>query len=192
MSARLTANAASNLSYQRRAALDTFIVAARENSSNANLLVTSAGRSSQDQARAMLNNYTANPAAQRRMYRGAGQQVLNYFDANARQTTAQKIAGAAQLIDKLALEGNFVSHHISAYQNNNNLFVFDIGYSSINDKQKLTTYLESIGASKLLDEPVNNCLHVEISATALTQANRNYLSTLTTNQPAKKPSVRIR
>jgi hypothetical protein len=191
MSGRLTTNAANNLSTVRKLALDTFILAVRDHSSNNNLLVTSTERSSTDQASAMLNNYNANPSAQRNLYGASGQKVLDYFDAHAKDSNQSKIDGAAKLIDQLSVAGTPVSHHNTAYQKATNSFVFDIAYSSITDKTKLTSYLTKLGASKILNEPANKCLHVEIKSSIVNETNIAYLNNATTTSIAAKPTIKI-
>jgi hypothetical protein len=181
MSSRLTQNAAASLSYERRASVDTFIVATRENSGNSNLLVTSAERSSSGQAKAMLDNYTRDSAAQRNLYGSAGQKVLDYFDANPNQSYQQKINGAASLIDRLAAEGKPVSRHLSSFQQANNSFIFDIGYGSITNKQALIDNLKAAGAN-VIDEPRNGCVHAEISAENLKKVNKAYLGESNANE----------
>jgi hypothetical protein len=189
MSSRLTQNAAASLSYERRASVDTFIVATRENSGNSNLQVTSAERSSSGQAKAMLDNYNRDPAYQRSLYGNAGQQVLDYFDAHPNQSYQQKINGAAGLIDRLAAEGKPVSRHLSSFQQANNSFIFDIGYGSIANKQALIDNLKQAGAN-VIDEPKNNCVHVEISSENLKNVNKAYLGQTNTNEnKAKQPKL---
>ncbi len=188
MSSRLSYNAAASLSYERRASVDTFIAATRENSGNSNLLVSSAERSSSGQAKAMLDNYNRNRAYQRSIYGSAGQQVLDYFDAHPNQSYQQKIYGASNLIDRLATEGKPVSRHLSSFQRANNLFTFDIGYGSIDNKLALIDNLKKAGANVVLNEPKNNCIHIEISAANLKNANIAYLNT--TKHIVKQPKLR--
>ena len=190
MSSRLSANAAASLNYDRRNSVDTFIVATRENSGNGNLLVTSAERNSSGQAKAMLDNYNRNKSVQRNLYGSAGQLVLDYFDANQNQTYQQKIIGAARLIDYLATEGRPVSRHLSSFQLANNSFIFDVGYSSIENKQALINNLKEAGAF-VIDEPRNKCVHVEILSIDLKKVNMAFITKNDKNLSiVKQPTIK--
>jgi hypothetical protein len=176
--ARLTTSAAGNLSYERRVLLDTFITGLRAKTGNPNLLVTSTGRNSTDQARAMYNNYMANPSYQRSLYGAQGQKVLNYFDANRGKPGSEIINGAAGLIDRLTAESPSrpVSRHLNTYQTVNGLFVFDLGYSGISNKQKLLTELNKTEGINIIDEPQNGALHVEVGSQQLKERNAALLN----------------
>jgi hypothetical protein len=176
--ARLTTSAANNLSYERRISLDTFITGLRAKTGNPNLVVTSTGRNSIDQARAMYNNYVANPRYQRSLYGAQGQKVLNYFDANRGKPSSDIINGAGAFIDKLTAESPSrpVSRHLNTYQTVNNLFVFDLGYSGISSKQKLLTELNKIEGINIIDEPQNGALHVEVGSKQVKELNAALLN----------------
>jgi hypothetical protein len=179
----LSARASANLSTERRALLQTFMGNLRTSSGNARLQVSSTGRTGEDQARAMYYNYQRNPTYQRQLYGAQGDRVFDLYDSMRGQSATAQIAAGAKLIDRISAESpnNPVSHHLNSYQAANGLMTFDIGYSSITDRRALERSLAQMGITKVINEPANNCLHIELTETQMRALNQQASNALSPN-----------
>jgi hypothetical protein len=155
----------------------------RTSSGNTRLQVSSTGRTGEDQARAMYYNYQRNPTYQRQLYGAQGDRVFDLYDSMRGQSATAQINAGAALIDRISVESpnNPVSHHLNSYQAANGLMTFDISYSSITDRRALERSLAQMGITKVINEPANNCLHIELTETQMRSLNQQANNTLSPN-----------
>jgi 2-succinyl-5-enolpyruvyl-6-hydroxy-3-cyclohexene-1-carboxylate synthase len=152
---------ATNTNNNRNPASEFMRIIRSETGQN-NLSVTSLLRTGEQQASAMLKNYLRDPEEQRRLYGTYGQQVLDLFDKMKGKPSAEIVSAAGKLIDDLAKAGKYVSNHLYAAAAAKDVVTLDITLNSVKDPKALMKYLNKIGASKVLFERSNNCIHVEM------------------------------
>jgi hypothetical protein len=140
-----------------------FMAITRRETGQPNLRVTSLLRTGEQQASAMYNNYQSNPRAQRELYGPAGQQVLDLFDRMRGRPRAEIISEAGRLVDNLARQGQYVSNHLYAAAAAKDVVTLDISLRGVSNSRELMDYFRQNGASKVLYERANNCIHVEMS-----------------------------
>lgn len=129
--------------------------------------ITSTARSPEDQARAMFNNIrNTGAAAQFALYAPPGDAVIQvYVDETAGMTPAQITANAATIqaamVDEINAQGpENVSKHCADPAVRS---VVDVSYGSFNTTNR-TLFINSVTPrlSRLIDEPNNSCLHLEL------------------------------
>lgn len=137
-------------------------------SNNSHGLVTSVTRDPYDQARVMHDNLIKNGVAyERALYTDhnghplPGCQVIDVFEACARLTAVDTIAEMRQKI--IDLGPSTVSHHCADPALLN---VIDVAMSSLaNPHDFVAAAKMDKRVSKVLDEPSNHCIHLEIPQT---------------------------
>ena len=131
--------------------------------------ITSTARTPEDQARAMFNNIrNTGPAAQIALYAPAGDAVIQvYVDETAGMTPAQITANAAAIQAAMVAEINAqgpekVSKHCGDPAVRS---VIDVANSSFNTTNRsiFRTAVTPRLSREPLDEPENNCLHLELN-----------------------------
>ncbi|MDC0741365.1 hypothetical protein [Polyangium mundeleinium] len=130
--------------------------------------ITSTARTPADQARAMFNNIqNTGTAEQQQLYGPAGDAVIQrYIDATQNLTPAQIQAQSTQIQQAMTDEINAqgpenVSRHCGDPAVRS---VVDISYNSFNATNR-PLFRTSVSArvTRLLDEPNNNCFHLELT-----------------------------
>ena len=130
--------------------------------------ITSTARSPEDQARAMFNNLlNTGPAAQFALYAAAGDAVIQvYVDETAGLTNAQIRANAAAIQAAMVTEiNNQGPQNVSAHCADPAVrTVVDVSYNSFNGNNR-PLFRTSVSArvSRIIDEPRNNCFHLELA-----------------------------
>lgn len=129
--------------------------------------ITSTARSPEDQARAMFNNIrNTGAASQFALYAPPGDAVIQvYVDETAGMTPAQITANAAAIqaamVDEINAQGpEKVSRHCADPAVRS---VVDVSYGSFNTTNR-ALFITSVtpNLTKLIDEPNNSCLHLEL------------------------------
>jgi hypothetical protein len=120
------------------------------------IYVTSTTRTPMHQAEIMLSNIkTTGVEAQLRLYAEPGKQVIRVYNAsNSDQVNIENMT------TKINEVGPYnVSHHCG---DPNVINVFDVSKTHLGNK--VTKFITAVSrvAEKVLDEPQNNCVHVEI------------------------------
>ncbi|HEX6088289.1 MAG TPA: dockerin type I repeat-containing protein [Thermoanaerobaculia bacterium] len=129
--------------------------------------ITSTARSPRDQARAMFNNCVNNGAAsQLALYAAAGDAVIRVYIARTQGLTTAQIRQQAGAI-QAAMEAEIVAQgpeNVSRHCGDPAVrTVIDVGYSSFNATNRpLFQDAVSGRVSRLIDEPNNSCLHLEL------------------------------
>lgn len=129
--------------------------------------ITSTARTPADQARAMFQNcLNAGPASQLALYGPPGDAVVRvYINETAGMTRAQIIADAARIQGAMEAEINAqgperVSRHCGDPAVRT---VIDVSYNSFNATNRpLFEASVTPRVSRILDEPNNNCIHLEL------------------------------
>lgn len=129
--------------------------------------ITSTARTPADQARAMFNNCLNNGAAsQLALYAAAGDAVIRVYIARTQGLTTAQIRAQAGAIQS-AMEAEIVAQgpeNVSRHCGDPAVrTVIDVGYSSFNATNRpLFQNAVSGRVSRLIDEPNNSCLHLEL------------------------------
>lgn len=129
--------------------------------------IASTARTPADQARAMfINALNSGVASQLALYAPAGDAVINvYVRQTAGMTTAQIRANATTV--RAAMEQEIINQgpeNVSRHTGDPAVVsVVDVGYSSLNGKNR-SLFVASVQpqASRFIDEPENNALHIEL------------------------------
>lgn len=118
------------------------------------IIITSAGRSIDDQARIMYENIIKHGKQhQIDTYKLPGQQVINTYDPKL--SREENIAKMAKKIQEVGPDN--VSKHVADYSVLN---VIDIDKNTLSSVQNFKDAAKSAGFSKILDE--NGCIHIEL------------------------------
>ena len=118
------------------------------------IILTSAGRSVDDQARIMYENIIKHGKQhQLDTYKLPGQQVINTYDPKL--SREENIAKMAKKIQEVGPDK--VSKHIADFSVLN---VIDIDKNTLSSVQNFKDAAKSAGFSKILDE--NGCIHIEL------------------------------
>ena len=118
------------------------------------IIITSAGRSVNDQARIMYENILKHGKQhQLDTYKLPGQQVINTYDPKL--SREENIAKMAKKIQEVGPDK--VSKHIADFSVLN---VVDIDKNTLSSVQNFKDAAKSAGFSKILDE--NGCIHIEL------------------------------
>ncbi len=118
------------------------------------IILTSAGRSINDQARIMYENIIKHGKDhQLKTYKLPGQNVINTYNPNL--SKEENIANMAKKIQELGPDN--VSKHIADFSELN---VVDIDKNSLSSVQNFKDAAKSAGFTKVLDE--NGCIHIEL------------------------------
>lgn len=118
------------------------------------IIITSAGRSVNDQARIMYENIIKHGKQhQLNTYKVPGQKVVNTYDSKL--SREENIANMAKKIQEVGPDS--VSKHVSDFSKLN---VIDIDKKSLSSVQNFKDAVKSAGFTKVLDE--NGCIHIEL------------------------------
>lgn len=118
------------------------------------IIITSAGRSVNDQARIMYENIIKHGKEhQLKTYKLPGQTVINTY--NPKLSKEENIANMAKKIQELGPDS--VSKHVADFSELN---VIDIDKRSLSSAQNFKDAAKSAGFTKVLDE--NGCIHIEL------------------------------
>lgn len=129
--------------------------------------ITSTARTPADQARAMFNNCLNNGAAsQLALYAAAGDAVIRVYIARTQGLTTTQIRAQAGAI-RAAMEAEIIAQgpeNVSRHCGDPAVrTVVDVGYSSFNATNRpLFENAVSGRVSRLIDEPNNSCIHLEL------------------------------
>ena len=130
-------------------------------SNNVTCTITSTMRSEHDQARIMYNNCVLHGSeSQLKLYKSAGQSVIQMYRTKIREHANQEtiIAAMEEQIKKIG--GSSVSHHCGDFHK---LCVIDIDPNSILNKTEFILQVNSDKrVSKFLQPPTDPAYHLEI------------------------------